>query len=77
MRMHEEVLDVVEISEKHLKLISETSTFNDFLQLTSDFKKSLFHGFVSFDKNSDEVLSYLVFYYSYSTWENRVIHLSS
>ena len=44
-------------------------------RLIEDFNLGRFYGLVAYDSDN-RLTSYLIYYYSYSTWENRVIYVS-
>ena len=72
-------VDCIEIKEEdHLKFIAKASNFENFNRLLEDFKNSYFNGYIcKYENSSDDFLGYVLYYYSYSTWESRVIYVSS
>jgi diamine N-acetyltransferase len=67
-----------EVEEKHLDFISKSDNLN-LQRLVDDLKKKYFYGFIckSEDNGDDFILGYILYYYSYSTWEARVAYISS
>ena len=52
-------------------------------RLKSDFKKGYFSGFFALDNSKnptnfeiDSIFGYVLYYNSYSTWQNRVLYIS-
>lgn len=70
------------LEEKHLPFICSVtenlSEKNGNLCLLNDFRKKYFAGFIckSSDNNEEAIFGYILYYYSYSTWEARVVYIS-
>ena len=48
----------------------------DYIRLVNDFKKQCFHGILCKSEINHEILGFFLYYYSYSTWEARVVYIS-
>lgn len=67
------------ITIDHLNLIAETLNFDkkQSERLAHDFNNKYFFGILAYDHSRNQNLGFLIYYYSYSTWENRVIYISN
>jgi GNAT superfamily N-acetyltransferase len=68
------------VKEENLSYICKSANLDEELnsiRLLNDFKNSNFYGILSkYEKNSNEILGYILYYYAYSTWESRVLYIS-
>jgi GNAT superfamily N-acetyltransferase len=71
-------IKILALTLDRLHFIAETLKFDEkqLERLNHDFNDKYFYGIVANDQITNQNLGYLIYYYSYSTWENRVIYIS-